>query len=259
MSFFRERNKIQSEYSGYQEASDGLRSRLAGIVDAHSGSYIGVGQESHYLHSQLFDHETRVRMNKEGLTAIRRGTYDEVFEAIEIFLTLVSQHLYFEVYKEVLRDIALAFHSSGSVYAVNETGDIVLKMSEETAAGIRVAEESLEAHSTEALDFFRRALHDLLTRAREANDIVKDFAIAMEDYITSIAGNKDYKTALHILRERGVVAPTQQGVLEKLYAYRGDAHGVAHSGNTAEPSEADAVWFLETLVAQMKMIEAKIK
>ena len=153
----------------------------------------------------------------------------------------------------------IAFRSAGSVYKIDQNGYIVLQLSEETAKNIANAEAQLGARSAEALDFFKRALHDLLSRERKANDVVKDFAVSIEDYIKALSKKKDYGEALRVLREQGIIAPTQQGVLDKLYAYRGDAHGVAHAGNTKEPGEADAMWFLETMVAQVKMIEAKIK
>lgn len=259
MNLFRERNKIQKEYSGYQQASEGLRGRLATIVDNRSGYHMGLGNENYYLSRDLLDHETKVRLNKNCLTAIRTGTYDEVFDAIEMFLTLVHSELYSEPFLETLKDIITAFQTAGSVYEMSESGQVLLKISEETATNIESAEEQIGARSTEALDFFRRAFRDLLTCARKPNDIVKDFAVAIEDYVMALVKNKDYKKAITLLREQGIIVATQQGVLDKLYAYRGDAHGVAHTGNTEEPDEADAVWFLETLVAQVKLIEAKIK
>ncbi len=259
MAYFRARNKIQTEYSGYEQASDGLRSRLAAIVDARTGYHIGIGNEGYFLNRGQLDHETSVRLNKIGLDAIRRGSYDEVFEATEIFLHLVHANLYQQTYDETLRDVAVAFRTAGSVYGINENGEVVLVIPQETAQNVDAVEKTLGEQSAEALDFFQRALHDLLTRGRSANDIVKDFAIAMEDYVKALAGQKDYTAALRVLRDRGVVAAAQQGVLEKLYAYRGDASGVAHTGNTEEPGEADALWFLETLVAQVKMIGAKTR
>ena len=223
-----------------------------------SGPYIGLGNEGYYLDSGLLDHETKIRMNQGAQVAVKFGTYDEAFEAIEIFLELVKVKLYQQTYEETLRDVALAFRSAGSVYKVNTNNQIVLQVSTETAKNIEGTERELAARSPEALDFFRRALSDLLARKRGANDIVKDFAVAMEDYLKAIAGKKDFGEALRELRTKGIIAATQQGVLEKLYAYRGDAHGVAHSGNTEEPNEVDAVWFLETFIAQIKMIEAKL-
>lgn len=257
MSYFRERNRIQREHSGYEEASEPLRQRLVAIVKDRSGNYIGVGNEKFYLHRGELDHQVQIRLNKSCLNAILIGTYDEVFEAVEIFLRLVVNKFYLPI--EVIDDVIVSFQSAGSVYTVDLEGRVILAIPEETAKNIGSAEEGLGSKSVEALDFFRRALHDLLTRERSANDIVKDFAISMEDYIKAVARKNDYGEALKTLRAQGTIAATQQGVLDKLYAYRGDAHGVAHSGNTEEPVTADAVWYLETFVAQVKMIEAKLK
>lgn len=259
MTFFRERNKIQKEYSGYEEASEPLRQRLAAIIEERSGYSIGLGNEDFYLYRGELDHQVKIRTNWDCLGAILRGTYDEVFEAVEIFLNLVIHKLRESEGEEMVNEVVVIFRSAGSVYTVNKRGQVVLSIPEETAKNIAGTEEGLGSKSGEALDFFKRALHDLLSRGRTANDIVKDFAISMEDYIKAISGKKDYGEALKALRARGVIAATQQGVLDKLYAYRGDAHGVAHSGNTEEPSTVDAVWFLETFVAQVKMIEAKLK
>lgn len=259
MAFFRERNKIQTEYSGYQEASNGLRSRLATIVEDRSGNFIGVGNEQHYLYRSTLNHETKVRINKDCTVAILQGTYDEAFEALEIFLACAKGSLYNQTYVSTLLEVMVAFRSAGSVYSVDKNGHVVLRVSEETAANIKSAEQQLGVRSPEALDFFKRALRDLLGRERTPNDIVKDFAIAMEDYLVALAGKKGYRQALQALQEQGIIAPTQHGVLDKLYAYRGDAHGVTHAGNTKEPDEASAVWFLETFVAQVKLIEARVK
>ena len=259
MAFFRERNRIQTEYSGYQNASEGLRNRLATIVGDRAGNFIGVGNEKHYLYLPTLNHETKLRINKDCIAAILQGTYDEVFEALEIFLACAKGSLYGQTYIRILSEVCVAFRSAGSVYSADENGHVVLQVSEETAANIKNTEQQLGVRSPEALDFFKRALRDLLTRERTPNDIVKDFAIAMEDYLVTLAGKKDYKQALRALQDQGIIAPTQHGVLDKLYAYRGDAHGVAHAGNTEEPDEAAAVWFLETFVAQVKLIEARVK
>ncbi len=53
MTYFRERNNIQTEYSGHQSLSDGLRGRLTTITSNHSGSYLGTGQDS-FLFIQRF-------------------------------------------------------------------------------------------------------------------------------------------------------------------------------------------------------------
>lgn len=259
MAYFRERNNIKSEYSGYQQASKALRDRLYSVIDQRSGYNIGVGNESFYLQLELLDHETLIRLGMKCLDVIRSGAYEEVFEAAEIFLSLVRRELYQQAFDETKADMATAFQTAGSVYEVNRSGQIVLKLSEETAKNIETTDEQLAVRSADALDFFRRAYRDLLTRARNPNDIVKDFAVALEDYLIALTNKKDYKEAIRFMRDQNIIAPLQQGVLEKLYAYRGDAQGVAHSGNTEEPGEVDAVWFLETFVAQVRLIEAKMR
>jgi len=47
--------------------------------------------------------------------------------------------------------------------------------------------------------------------------------------------------------------------LDKIYAYRSDTDGVVHSGNGEKPDEIDALWFLETVVAQLLFIDRKLK
>ncbi|MEA2112519.1 MAG: hypothetical protein U9P50_00910 [Patescibacteria group bacterium] len=259
MPNFRERNNIQIEYSGNQDASEGLRDRLITIISNNSGSHIGIGNESYYLHTSILNHKTKVLLNKDCIVAISAGSYDEVFEALEIFLNLVKEKLYIQTYREIWNDVYTAFNVSGSVYTIDGDNQVVLKIDEGIAESIEDVQGIFSEHSGDALDFFRRALNGLLTREKTPNDIIKDFAISIENYIKVIGDKDSYKKAIISLRESGIIAPTQQGVLDKLYAYRGDADGVAHSGNTDEPSEVDAVWFLETLVAQVKLIEAKIK
>jgi len=259
MSFFRERNNIKNEYSGYQEISENLRAKLFAIVDHRAGYNIGLGNEDYFLQLEILDHEMQVHLVGKALEVIRKGDYSQVFEAIEIFLHCVRSNLFTQAYNETLVDILTAFRTSGCVYAPNQQGEIVLQISEDTAKNIKSAQEQMGGRSPEALDFFQRALSDLLSRGRNANDIIKDFAVSMEDYLKGVTGKKGFDEALRELRTQGILAATQEGVLTKLYAYRGDAHGVAHSGNTEEPKVVDAVWFLETFVAQVKMIEAKLK
>lgn len=255
MVYFRERNNIHKEYSGHEDASSALRERLAAIVRKQAVHHIGDRNHLFYVDLSKLNHQTTLHLNRECTSAILSGSYDEAFQAFEIFLTLARKTFRFG---EILEEAELAFRSAGSVYTIDDEGQVVLEVSEKTARNIETVRGVLASHSAKAADFFDRALHDLLSRERSANDVVKDFAIAMENYVASISGKADYKEALKELEKRGVIKGIQCQILTKLYAYRGDADGVAHAGNTDEPTEVDAMWFLETIVAQIKLIEAKL-
>ncbi len=255
MAFFRERNNIQREYSGYQDISSALRERLAAIVGRRAVLFVSDHNYRTYVQLGDLNHKTTVRLNKKCTEALLAANYDEAFEAYEIFLAEAKR---LSAFSDIIYESQVSFQSAGSVYTVDASGQIILKIPEETARNIQEAESTLETHSSDGLDFFRRAVRDLLSREREANDIIKDFAVAMEKYIEALTGKSSFKEALKHLEEQGVLAPTQREVLNKLYAYRGDADGVAHSGNTKEPGDADAIWFLETFVAQIRLIEARL-
>lgn len=50
-----------------------------------------------------------------------------------------------------------------------------------------------------------------------------------------------------------------QEVIDKIYANRSDMYGIAHAGGSQEPDDIDTLWFLETVMAQMKLIDRRLK
>ena len=43
-----------------------------------------------------------------------------------------------------------------------------------------------------------------------------------------------------------------------LHEFRSDADGAGHAGNSITPTEETALWFLEIMVAQLRMINRKM-
>lgn len=259
MTFFRERNNIKIEYSGHQAISDELRKKLIAVVRSRSSSNIGLGNERFFLSRRKLDHEVEIRFGEKALEVLAQGTYDQVFEVVEIFLLLTEEYLNHDVYEKQLLDVHTALYTSGSVYSLNQNGKIVLQLSEETSKNASIVEEIMTKRTEQGVGFFKKALRDLLSRERDANDIVKDFSVALEDYLKKLMNQDSYEKAITLLKTQEIITPTQKALVDKLYAYRGDSHGVAHASDSRVPEEVDAVWFLETLIAQVKLIDARMK
>lgn len=261
MTFFRERNKLRNEYSGYQEATQGLRERIAAIFEHYiAEGYIGIGQEHWWIPAGILNHEIKLYLNKTNVyQALLSGAYDEVFEAIEIFISVAKEQCRSQRYEEIFVDITKAFYIAGSVYFVDSrSGQVALQIEEKLAKDLQVAGDILTI-AKEGKEGFFNAIGGLMSRKVVPEDVVKGAFVAFEDYLKMHTGGKDYGESIVKLEKEGVVSPTQKALLEKIYAYRSDTYGVGHAGNSGKPKEIDALWFIETVTAQLLFIDRKLK
>ncbi len=261
MAYFRERNNLRKEYSGFGEVSQPLRSRLAAICERYiSRGHIGIGNEGWWVTGSVLDHAIKLNLNKPNiLTILTTGTYDEVFDAIEIFLEIAFQEVEYSQRKtEILSDVIQAFEISGSVYFVNAAlQQIELRITEELAKDIDKAGEVL-ASVENAKEEFLSSIGGLMSRQESPENIVKGIFISFEDYLRVKTEAKEFGGAVAKLQAENIISPTQKALLEKIYAYRSDTYGVGHAGNNKKPDEIDTLWFLETVIAQILLIDRKV-
>jgi len=259
MSYFSRRNKHVVEFSGYEEVSFALRKRLLSILQQYVGnnptSYNG--DDPWYVEVDNFFYETRKEFpGKDPFDLVNHGVFHELFTVIEIFLDM-AKNIYYSRRNEALTEILQAFDLSGSVYTVSNRR-VELRVSEDFAKKIEETKPVLSS-SPSAYEKFFDAVGNLIGRKAKCEDVVKDIFIAFEDYLKNQTRTKDYGAAVTNLEKNNIILPTQKALLEKIYAYRSDTYGVGHAGNSRKPHEIDALWFLETVVAQISFINRKLK
>ena len=260
MTFFRERNKLRNEYSGYQEASKGLRERIVAICKHYiAEGYIGAGQDGFWVPAGILNHEIKLYLNRNDIYgSLLLGSYDEVFEAVEIFLPIAGKYCY-KREEKILTDIIKAFQIAGSVYYVDPgLNQINLQVDEKLAKDLQVAKEILVT-TKQGKDGFLNAIGGLMSRKVAPEDVVKGVFVAFEDYLKTSTGGKDYGEAVSKLEKGGIISSAQKALMDKIYAYRSDTYGVGHAGNSEKPKEVDALWFVETATAQLLFIDRKLK
>lgn len=259
MPYFRERNNLKTDYSGYGEVTQALRERLVRICKQYSGSCIGVGNEHWFLSWDDISQELGIYLNADNMeTVLLNGKYDEVFEAIEIFLTAAKKECYEQRYQEIFAAFTKAFYSSGSVYNISPANHVKLQIDPNLAKNIEESKQVLKEQPS-AYNLFFQTIGDFVNRKSKPKDVVKDTFVAFEDYLKGKTGTNDYGQAINKLQKDGVIGATQKALLDKIYAYRSDSYAVGHAGNSEEPKEIDALWFIDTVVAQLKLIDNKLK
>ena len=247
MTYFSRRNNLVTEYSGHDEASVPLRNRILNIVNR----YVFI------LGSQEFEYKLgHIRGTGDWGLVISTKEYDWVFDAVEIFLELALNNEYDR--SGIVLDMAEAFSLSGSVYGVNGKGQIELRIKKELAKSLKTAEGFLSPYD-KAFKLFYESAGRLAGRKDSPKNIIKDVFIAFEEYIKKITGKNDYGKGVVDIQNSGLISKTQKQVLDKIYAYRSDTFGVGHAGNSEEPKEIDALWFIETVVAQINFIGRKME
>jgi hypothetical protein len=250
LDYFHRRNRPTTEYSGHEEASSALRNRLGAIHDEYvrdttaEGYFLRSDQLVFLCRQQLPDHLPKM--------VISNGEYDQVFTVVEV-LHDYSRKLYEDRRARCRGQLAEAFRLSGSVYEL-KAGRVVLIASETTAKKLAEVEPVLSPYANCYTTFFG-AVGDLMGRKRKADDIVKDLFIGAEAYLKAITGENDYGSSIKALGKVGALNTMQRAIMDKLHGYRSDAHGVGHAGNSPAPSETDALWFLETMLAQLTHID----
>lgn len=255
MEFFKDRNKLRAEYSGYQEISDLLRKRLWLVCD----HYIHESDSYDSVSPHVLRHEFNLYFGEGGAEfVIKTQPYDDVFQALEIFLSIAKDQAS-EIYStEILPRVQKVFDLSGSVYFVNDNGEVGLRVDEETARNVEEVKQVL-SEDQRAYQTFFDSVGNLFGRKAEPKDIIKDIFVAFEDYLKDKTEEKEYGKAAQSLEKRGVISPQQKSLLEKIYAYRSSAYAVGHAGSAEKPEEVDALWFLETVIAQLKFLDRKLK
>ena len=257
MTYCRARNKTINEYSGHQEISLGLRSRLNSVCN-HYIAHGYIASERTWIPAIQLNHEIKLRLDKETLTGALSGTYDEAFEAVEIFLSAAKAYASSR-YSKILADVISVFDIAGSVYRVDEnSGRIELRIDGKLAEDIDIATAALSS-AENAESEFKNAVGGLMSRSESPEDTISAIFIAFEDYLKNKTGMKEYGGSVDKLMKDEVISPTQKSLLDKIYAYRSDTYGIGHAGKAKKPEEVDALWFLETVTAQILFLDRKLK
>lgn len=252
--YFRRRNGYTIEYSGHGEVSKQLRERIAGICAGYLSKY---PQNDYYLNEAVLEHELFQEFNKSDIyIIIHTHPYQDVFTVVEMFIDLSREHA-LSGFSRIFSDFSRAFELSGSVYFVNASGEVNLRIDEDTAQKLEEVKSILKENES-AYGIFFSAVGGLLGRKEKPENTVKDIFVAFEGYLKQITGEKDCGKAINKLHKEGIITQTQKAILEKLYAYRSDSYGSAHAGNSKTPDEIDALWFIETVVAQLKLIDNRV-
>jgi hypothetical protein len=254
MKYFRERHDLRAEYSGFNEVSPALRERLSGIVS----NYFRSSLHGHYVKDGELQHRLSLHLHERIIYRILSdGNYDYVFEAIEIYLKVAEETAYDIYHDKILPDIQKAFDLSGSVYCVSNEGTVELRTDEDLAKKLEETKDIIGVNESAYTTFFN-AVGDLFGRKGKPEDIVKNIFVAMEDYLKKETNTKDFSDAINKLYKNGNISQFQKNILEKLYAFRSDSYAVGHAGKSEKPDEVNALWFLETVIAQLKLIHRRI-
>ncbi|MHA1401932.1 MAG: hypothetical protein ACTSQE_16395, partial [Candidatus Heimdallarchaeaceae archaeon] len=203
--------------------------------------------------------ELEVNLEKKLIgEIILNNTYDYIFEAIEIYLDVAKKYAGRRHHSQILPDIQRAFELSGSVYYVDEKGYINLKIDERLAKNLKEIEGILSKTKT-SYELFFETVGKLLSRKDEPKNIVKDIFIAFENYLKEKTCESNFGNSISYLEKREIINKIQKGLLDKIYGYRSDAFAVTHAGTSEKPDEIDSLWFLESVVAQLKFIDRKLR
>lgn len=264
MQTFSKRNNLQKEYSGYGKASSGLRNRLLVLYGhPYSGNEFNFGAgNTNWIHEGAFSKDLQMHFGRkipiESFRDETQTTYDQVFDFIETYYQRAIQDLDPRKRLTLFRDISLAFFNSGSVYEFSTDGEVILKIEDASAEKITKVDEILEPFK-EAQDVYRDSVDGLIKRSKAPKDIVGDMYIVFEEFSKKITNQTTPDKAINFFRDKLGFHSTQIQIIEKLKAYRGDVWGAAHAGNTPKPDEGDALWYLESIIAQINYINSKFK
>lgn len=254
MSSFSRRSGIRSEFSGPDEASPALRNRLKQVADRYtSRGEVGIGQEGMWVSGEDVDHRLSMELARttELDTVILRGDYHEVLSAIEFFIEEAAHA--FERRSEIFEQVQRAFALSGSVYGLDWEGHVILRMEPDAAALVQEASKTLTPLA-QAKGVFDAAVSGLLSRREEPKNVIRDVNLAFEDYLKSVTDEGGFGDAIDVLQRRGVLTATQAGLMGKLNGFKSETFGPSHPGSARTPTQADALWFVESVSAQVKFL-----
>lgn len=251
---------MRNEFSGPGEASPELRKRLRTVADRYVAfGEIGIGQEGLWVQGEEVKHHLDMQFGR-GVNpgeVLVKGEWNEVLDTVEIYLAVARETAY-NRYDEIHAQLDTAFGLSGSVYYVGGDGRVALRMESDGAAVVQQASKVLTP-SVKAKGVFDGAVSGLLSRRAKSEDVVKDVYVAFEEYLRHITGRGDFADAIKALRGRGVLTSTQGQLMEKLHGFRSETFGSTHAGKARAPTEADALWFVETVSAQLKFLGNVVK
>lgn len=263
MKTFSKRNRLRSEYSGYGVATLNLRNRILQLYGAPYSAneyHFGLGNDN-WIHQVAFGKDLQMHFGRivpiEDFRNETVTSYNDIFDFIELYFERAKTDLDSIKRRKLHNDIVSAFVNSGSVYEFNSEGYVTLKVDEPSAEAITRVDEILSPFE-QAQELYRNTVDGLITRSKHPKDIVGDMYIIWEDFLNRITGKDSYENAIKHLKGTLKLHPTQIHLFEKLRAYRGDVWGAAHAGNGQTPDEGDALWYLESLNAQINYLNSKI-
>lgn len=259
MTYFSRRNEYVVEYSGHEEVSKALRARLIIIFRkfVEQNDSFGGGEVWSVEPGDLYYKVQQEFIGKDPFVILEQGEFHEVFTVVEIFLDLAS-NIYDVRKRESIVEIVKAFHLSGSVYSINEKKHIALHINGDAVEKIDLLKTVLAPYP-EFHDRFYQAVGNLVGRRSKPEDVVKDVFVAVEGYLKAITGTSRFGEAIKYLSKNNLINKEQKKVLDALHEFRSDADGAGHAGNSLTPTEETALWFLDTIVAQVRMISKVIK
>lgn len=256
--YYNQRHKLKVEYSGYEELSDALRSRIATLMHSYisTTSYLGVGQEGLWVSSKALSHELFQYLKEKDILAVMWwDNYGDVFTAIEIFLSIAKQTANLKYSRFILPDVQRAFILSGSVYKVNDNGTIELKIEKELAKNIEDLKPILTPFQ-ESYALIFNAIGGLVNNKITPEKAINDIWIAFENYLKEKTDGKDFSDCMKKLNNKEL-NKFQTAIVEKLHGFRSDSFSVAHAGNSDVPDTLDALWFIESVVTYIKLIDKR--
>ena len=261
MSYFSHRNKYTVEYSGHEEVSANLRNRINTIISKYveQSTAIDDPHDNYFIDKEDFVQvSTQEFPGRDPFQIIIRGDFHEVFTIVEIFLDMLKSITGVNQQNAIV-ELVKAFRLSGSVYAVSSSMTIELNIDKDAAEKLEQTKQVLKSTPSAYKRFFE-AVGNLLGRNSKPEDIVKNIYIATENYFKVITSTSKFGGAIKSLFQQGIINKEQKGVLEKLNEYGSDSIGVRHHGSSPSPTESQALWFIETISAQLRFIhQQKLK
>lgn len=256
MIYFSRRNEYVTEYSGHEEVSNALRERLLLVLREYVRRNVIKPRNSlpsHVAIEKFYFQSKKEFPDRDPFEIVQNGLFHEVFTVVEVFLNLTS-FIYSNRRNHARTEVFQAFDLSGSVYTINDHNHIELKIDQDVAEKIESVTEILADYPEFHHRFFQ-AVGNLVGRKAKPEDVVKDVFVAAEGYLKKITNTSRFGEAAKELAKTGAINKEQKKVLEALQEFRSDADGAGHAGNSITPTEETALWFLDTLIAQIRMID----
>lgn len=254
MNYFARRNQLTTEFSGHEEVSSALRKRLQAVLLEYVGKNpISYGSDDPwFIEARKFSYEVGKEFPSEDpFELVGQGKFYQVFTVVEIFLDMVTG-IYYDRRNRAPLEMLQVFRLSGSVYTiVNQRVELIIE--KDLAEKLEEAKEILSPYDKWYRSFFE-AVGNLVGRKAKSQDIVKDIFISAEGYLKELTGKSKYGDAVSKLHADSILNREQKAVMDKLNAYCSDAEGARHAGSSKTPNETDALWFLETVLAQLRHI-----